>query len=441
MQGGVTKEASRLRDVLQKAVERNNRAAAADALRELTAVEPNEARWPHRLGETLARLGRTREAEDAYEQAANLYAAQGFLARAIAVAKLAVELNPARAQLLETLDPQPAQDLRRENRPVTPASVVPVPAPLPTATPSTLGQPLEPHAAAEEDEIRFDDAPMSCTIEAQIVDYETSDLPDDDAFDPDAYLDADKLSRMSGATLFADIPKEALADLAHEAERVELADRDAIFAEGAPADALLVIVEGRAEVRRAGTATVELGEGEVLGESTLLEDATRSADVRARGPFVALRIRKPGLDRLVAEHARIGEVLFGLLCRRLVLNAFETSPLFVPFETRTRIEIARAFEVRRARAGTVLQEKGKKGDALYVVLSGVLEAAGDGGTERLLHGALIGHDALVTRAPSTRNVTVAVESILLRLPATKFSAFVTEYPPALAHLAELAAMG
>ena len=64
-----------------------------------------------------------------------------------------------------------------------------------------------------------------------------------------------------------------------------------------------------------------------------------------------------------------------------------------------------------------------------------------GDSPHIVHGALIGHDALVTRAPCTRNVTVAVESILLRLPATKFSAFVTEYPPALAHLAELAAMG
>jgi CRP-like cAMP-binding protein len=432
MRGTVTKEASRLREVLEKATLRNNRAAAADALAQLTALEADQPRWPHRLGETLVRLGRAHEAERAYVQAANLYAAQGFLARAIAVAKLAVEINPARATLLTTLDPQPAQELRREHR-AAPSPVVPATEPTPVPA-----QPLLPHAAEEDDEIRFDDAPMSCTIEAQLVDYEPGDVPSDDTFDPDAYLDAEKLSRMSGAALFADIPREALADIAHEAERIELADRDPIFAEGAPSDALLVIVEGRAEVRRAGQKAVELGEGEVLGESALLQDAERSTDVRARGHFVALRVAKPALDRLVAKHPAVWDVLFGLLARRLVVNAFETSPLFVPFEPRTRVEIARAFEVRRARVGTQLLEKGKKGDALYVVLSGVLEATGDGRTERLVHGAVVGHDTLVMRAPATRDVTVATESMLLRLPAAKFSAFVTEYPPALAHLAELA---
>jgi CRP-like cAMP-binding protein len=439
MRGSVTKEASRLREVLEKATLRNNRAAAADALAELTTLEADQPRWPHRLGETLVRLGRAHEAERAYVQAANLYAAQGFLARAIAVAKLAVEINPARATLLATLDPQPAQELRRENRPVT------SPEASPTESPPLTAQPLEPYAAAEEDEIRFDDAPMSCTIEAHLVDYEPGDVPGDvpgdDTFDPDTYLDAEKLSRMSGAALFADIPQEALADIAHEAERVELADRDPIFAQGAPADALLVIVEGRAEVRRVGQKAVELGEGEVLGESALLQDAQRSTDVRARGRFVALRVAKAALDRLVAKHPAVWDVLFGLLARRLVVNAFETSPLFAPFEPRTRLEIARAFEVRRARVGTQLLEKGKKGDALYVVLSGVLEATGDGTTERLVHGAVVGHDTLVMRAPATRDVTVATESMLLRLPAAKFSAFVTEYPPALAHLAELASMG
>jgi len=46
---------------------------------------------------------------------------------------------------------------------------------------------------------------------------------------------------------------------------------------------------------------------------------------------------------------------------------------------------------------------------------------------------------LVTRAPAARTVAVVKEAVLLRLPATKFTAFVTEYPPALEHLADLAA--
>lgn len=241
---------------------------------------------------------------------------------------------------------------------------------------------------------------------------------------------------MSGATLFADVPRDALADIAREAERVALPDGALILAKGGRADALLVVVEGHAEVRIEGMGPVLVGEGDVLGETTILADAVRTADVRARGDFVALRVNKEALDRIVAKHPEVGDVLFGLLARRLVSTALETTPLFAPFDPETRAEIARAFEVRRARAGTVLQEKGKKSDGLYLVLSGAARArAGEGdAAEPLTHGALVGHEMLLARAPAPRTVTIETEAVVLRLPATKFTAFVTEYPPALAYL-------
>jgi CRP-like cAMP-binding protein len=441
------KEAARLREVLEKAVEKQNRAGAADALLKLIVLEPDEPRWPHRLGETLARLNRTAEAERSYAQAATLYASKGFLARAIAVAKLAVELNPAREDLLRSLDPEPAQSLRRESRPtapVPPAAAAAI-ANAPSSIPALSVHLLEPQAGAD-DEIVFEDAPASCIIEAQpedfeivILDEDVEEVPASILPDGDEELDAERLSRMAGATLFADVSNEALADIAHHAERVAFTDGAVIFTKGGKSDALLVIVEGRAIVRVAGVPLIEMVEGDVLGETTILEDAVRTADVHARGELVALQVKKAALDAIVARHAEVGEVLFGLLARRQVADALETSPLFTAFEPATRVEIARAFEVRRARPGTVLAEKGKKSDGLYLVLSGVVEAREAGKSERLPRGTVLGHEMLVSRAPSDRTVAVATEAVLLRLPATKFTAFVTEYPPALAHLAELAA--
>jgi len=437
------RDAAHLRDALERAVEKHNRAAAADALRELTTLEADQPRWPHRLGETLSRLGRAREAEQAYVQAARGYAAQGFLARAIAVAKLAVDLNPARVDLLEDLDVEPAQSLRRVNR------AAPAAAAGSATSDTAAAHPLEPQAGAGEDEVRFEDAPASCTLEVQLVDFDVSVLADEDLEEAapsvakvdDAALDAQRLSRMSGAALFADVPRGALAEIAQGAERVTFDDREMIFRLGDPSDALLVIVEGSADVRLVGRPLVEVREGDVLGETVILEGAVRTADVRARAGCVALRIRKAALDAIIARHPSVGEVLFGLLARRLVSDGLETSSLFAPFDPTVRAEIARAFEVRRARAGTVLQETGKKGDGLYLVLSGVAEAREGSAVERLSHGALIGHETLVTRAAATRTVTVVSEAVLLRLPAARFAAFVTEYPPALAHLAELAAGG
>jgi CRP-like cAMP-binding protein len=422
-----SKEGCRLRAALERAVDKTNRADAAEALGKLRTLEPEEARWAHRLGETLSRLGRGQEAAQAFVDAARLYAKLGFLARAIAVAKLAIDIDPARADVLKTLDTQKAQELRRETRPTFRPSM---PLGLPSSAARAV-QALEPHADAGEDEIRFNDAPLSCAVNVQGADLGPPLLADEDVvLDEGADVDAEKISRMAGAMLFADIPVEALADLAREAERVELPDRGPVFVEEAAPDALFVIVEGRARVRRAGTASVELQEGDVLGESALLSEGVRSADVRAHGALVALRVSKAALDRVVAKHPVVGEVLFDLLARRLVANALETCPLFAPLDAPTRAEIARAFEVRRACPGTVLQDTGKRGDALYLVLSGVLKATGSAGTERLVHGAFVGHDTLVSRAPAERTVTAATDSVLLRLPAAKFATLATGLPPA-----------
>jgi CRP-like cAMP-binding protein len=257
--------------------------------------------------------------------------------------------------------------------------------------------------------------------------------------DEEADLDAERIARMAGATLFADVPRDALADIAREAERVAFPDRAAILTAGEPADALLVIVEGRALVRIAGRSPIEVCEGDVLGETTIIGGAVRTANVFARGAFVALRVGKAALDRIVAKHPPVEDVLFGLLARRLVADALDTSPLFAPFDPPTRAEIARAFEVRRARPGTMVQEKGKKGDGLYLLLSGTMAVLDGDAARPLPYGSLVGYETLVTRAPADHSVIVPGEAVLLRLPATKFSAFATEYPPALAHLAELAA--
>lgn len=175
-----------------------------------------------------------------------------------------------------------------------------------------------------------------------------------------------------------------------------------------------------------------------MGETSIIAGAVRTASVSARGAFVALKVPKSALDRIVARHPPVEDVLFGLLARRLVASALDTSPLFAPFDSRTRVDIARAFEVRRARHGTLVQEKGKKGDGLYLLLSGAMGVLDASVIQPLSHGSLIGYETLVTRAPASQTVLVVGEAVLLRLPAPRFSAFVTEYPPALAHLAELA---
>ena len=73
----------------------------------LERVEPSEPRWPHRRGDLLKRLGRKQEAIGSYERAVDLYAQQGFVARAAAMAKVVIAMEPERIDEIctETMGP------------------------------------------------------------------------------------------------------------------------------------------------------------------------------------------------------------------------------------------------------------------------------------------------------------------------------------------------
>lgn len=94
--------------------------------------------------------------------------------------------------------------------------------------------------------------------------------------------------------------------------------------------------------------------------------------------------------------------------------------------------------MRSASKDTVLVERGKRGDGLYCVLLGALEARGER-TKRLGPGTVLGQRSLITRQPSPVDVVCATDALLLRLPAARFNELAATYPPVLMYLSELAA--
>src|SRR5690606_7008881 len=131
-----------------------------------------------------------------------------------------------------------------------------------------------------------------------------------------------------------------------------------------------------AEVRVPGAELepVPLGEGEILGETCLFPGVTRRADVVAKSALTVLSIGSEALRAIVAEHEKVGDVLYELLSKRLLANLLKTSELFSAFDPSTRSELAKLFELRRAAPGTLLFERDKRSDGMYVPLLGALGA-------------------------------------------------------------------
>lgn len=450
------------REQLNRALRKHRLPAALSHYQALESLEPDEPRWPHRRGELLERMGERGPALVALERAVTLYAERGFLARAVAMAKLIVGLEPDRTDILERIDPESARVLQRRRRRAAllgPSSPATSNQGLPRLDPNAY-QPLKRADDAGDDELRFED---EGSIELELSDIELVErtsivdpLPRPSESESPALSEfvlveetvepsAEQLAKLPGLPLFADLPKDALAELMRLSELVHLDNGEVVVRRGAPADGLFVIIEGSVRVDVPGleaTADLFLGEGDVFGETSLLDDVKRKADVRVHGRLVALQIPKATLDGLVGRYPNVGDVLFELLTRRIVGNLLQTSPLFTAFDVDTRRDIGRMFEARRADEGSVLIEAGKRSDGLYVLLVGQLELDLATGETRVLSPVtVLGQDALMTHNTVDYCARTLSDALVLRLPAGQFGRLAALYPPVVAQLAELSAKG
>ena len=452
-----------LRDKVDVAIRAQRFDEALRLYEQLQGLEPEEPRWPHRKGDLLNRLGRRALAVDAFERAVDLYAKLGFIARAAAMAKVILGIDPTRTDVLDRVDPERARALHREQR--TPLGRVPENVPSRSPSIEMEAVTLEPAADAGADEIRFTDTdirkPPSLELDLseaelssrggsvegeepsgeEIFELDLDDLLESSNKRDDRRPSPELLASLPSLPLFAEVPREALQEMLVATELIELSRGETLIETGTPADALYVVVEGNLRINVPGMekgTPILVGEGDVVGESCLFEDQYRHADVVSVGRTRVLGVRKANLDELTARYPAVHDVLLELMTRRLLANVLRTNPIFTGFDPTTRTEVARLFEVRRARHGTVLLQQGKRSDGLYVVLQGYFDLHGVDGSLRAGPGWILGQRSLVAVEPSNIGAVAATEVIVLRLPLGRFNELAASYPMALMHLSDIA---
>lgn len=436
-----------LRGNLQRALEKERHGEALRIYEALEIVEPSEPRWPHRKGDLLKRLGRKHAAVSAYETAVDLYAALGFVARAAAMAKVVMGVDPTRTDIMQRVNLDPARRLHRsarrhvvtaadpgidEGEPVTQTKRI-----------STSALPLVQDDSVPNGELRFTRPPMSTqrVLELDVSAEEVGDRPFVDVGTPSQRPTAHHLALLPSTPLFTEIPKSMLERLVTESRLVDLEDGERLIEKGTTADALYALVEGTVELQSTpDEGPVLLSEGDVAGISCLLEHASYRAEVTARGRVRAMRISKLLLDRLVAEHPPFGDVLLEVVGRRLVANLVRTSPLFTGFDDEGRSQVARMFEVRKATKGTRILQAGKRSDGLYIPMLGELIARSPEGEElgKLKLGRAIGQHSMLAQGASPLTAEALSDVLVLRMSAARFNQLASKNPKMIAHLQELA---
>jgi EmrB/QacA subfamily drug resistance transporter len=121
----------------------------------------------------------------------------------------------------------------------------------------------------------------------------------------------------ASAPLLSRLPESSRDRLERDAEPVELAAGETLFAQGDSAREMYVVKAGRLNVVAKGEIVRELGAGAVLGELALLTGGVRSADVRARRDSRLLRVTRPAFDEAVGADPVAMAELSGVLAEQL----------------------------------------------------------------------------------------------------------------------------
>jgi CRP-like cAMP-binding protein len=241
---------------------------ALEAIKKELAKNPDQLNLRLRLADVLDLHGKRDKAIAMYRTIAEAQARDGFYARAIAVYKKILRLDPEQdvhselAHLIEDDRQTKIADQRRRQ-----------------------------HGAAIE-------------REQVSVDQELKELKE-----------------LQSSTLFSSFERETLVEIVASTELRSYDEGDIIVTEGEPGSSLFLIVGGTVKVFTrtddgANLQLAELGPGDFFGEVSLLSGKPRTATITTRTKVTAIELDRTSVDRIAEDHPEVKKVLEDFYERR-----------------------------------------------------------------------------------------------------------------------------
>jgi CRP-like cAMP-binding protein len=127
-----------------------------------------------------------------------------------------------------------------------------------------------------------------------------------------------KIKALQRASLFSELSKKELAQLARMADDVEVDAGHVLCKEGEIGRQFFVIMDGKVEVTRNGKAVRRQGGDDFFGEIALLEDVPRTATVKTKTPVRLFVLTRRDFRALVQTSPSVERKVMKSLARRLL---------------------------------------------------------------------------------------------------------------------------
>ena len=385
-----------LREAAAAATAAGKHKRALEAYLELERLEPRDAQWAKRAGETYRKLNNTKNAIDAFARSAERYAQNGFLVQAIAVCKMILQLDPDHADTLRRLA---AMSEQVSGGPTRAATVLENNPSLRDTEQVAAIRRASSHSEAQL--ARDDDLPS------------WRDSPGGGAPRPPKAPTAPPpiaISRTKSKPVTL-APGDAIDHLSLRREVAEShpRHRNTPGIHVIPIDPITSIDDGELELadERSSQLDIVVDAGDAI-EADLEEVSELELEDLEEIPLAA--------PKLIGERAR---------------RAVMATPLFAGMPGEAFEGLVGHMELVRLEPGQVLFRENDPGDALYVIVEGEVSVQNEGPPRvelsRLGPGAFLGEVALVTDQPRAATVAAIVPAELLRIDRPTLSRVLGEH--------------
>ncbi len=183
------------------------------------------------------------------------------------------------------------------------------------------------------------------------------------------------------------LPATVRAQVARRFVRTSYAFGAVIVREGDPADALYVLLSGRARVVKRGDTGEEvplnvLRAGDAFGEMALLEHTTRMATVRASSDVEALQLDRAAFEELLVGAPELKQYLELQASHRRLHNFFRYYTAFARLPVEALGTMLADLESETVESGQMVIRQGDPPGPMYVVEEGLTEATFNSLVER-----------------------------------------------------------
>jgi CRP-like cAMP-binding protein len=425
------KTVRKLRKQLETALGKQKDTEAIDLLGKLIEAEPKAPRWPHKRGELYRKHNRKKEAIECYTLAADLYAEQGFIARAVAMAKSIIDIDPRASQVLERIDPEAARRLHGQQRAAA-LSVRPAGHPALLAeddvaahpAPASKGRSPARHAAL----LTEDDAASPARHAAVLPE------DDEDARHPAVLPEDARALLAADERVRGNVPARGARVRAALKRRVE--DDDPGSAPQAPARFPRADAQARRgdAIRVPGPPRLPEFSERVL---ELAEELTIAPDVRPNEtrfsnapPARAITLDLTDLELEPRRPATPPPSIRPAPPTARSLSQLPLFPLFAEVPQQALIDMVKGAEVLELGDGAVVMRRGEPADALFGIVEGSVDVVVPGQQTKmtLAEGDVFGEACLIAGEKRHADAIVRGHLLALKIPRQVFNQIVGSYP-------------